>query len=107
MKDVGCRTVVNFQVALCATMMSLLGPLLSICATLPINWRDQGSENVRAVKIVETGVAPSHSVLLVSYVFWQIKLLSCVCWVISYNEIHTQSIKPPSSLQLTSEKDYC
>ena len=74
MRDVlGFSTVVNFQVVLCATMMSLLGLLLSICATLPIIWRGQGSENVRAVKIVETGVAPSHSVLLVSYAFWHIK----------------------------------
>ena len=76
MRDVlGCRTVVNLQVVLCATMVSPLGPLLSIYATLPINWRGQGSENVRAVKIVETGVALFHSVLLVSYEFRQMKCL--------------------------------
>ena len=92
MKDVlDCRTVVNFQVALCVTVMSPLGLLLSICATLPIIWRDPGSENVEVVKIVETGVALSHSVLLVSYVFWHMK---CVVLYISFNEIHTQSIKP-------------
>ena len=108
MRDVlGSKTVVDFHVVLCATVVSPLSPFLSICATLHVIWRDPGSDNVEAVKIVETGVAPSHSVLLVSYEFRQIKLLSCVCWVISYNEIHSQSIKPQSSLQLTSERDYC
>ena len=68
MRDVlGCSTVLRFQVVLCATVMSPLGPLLSICATLPIVWRDLGSENARVVKAVETGVVLFHSVLLVSY----------------------------------------
>ena len=76
MRDVlECSTVLNVQVALCATVMSLLGLLLSICATLPIIWRDPGSENVGAVKTVGTGVALFHSVLLVSYVF---RLMKCV-----------------------------
>ena len=74
MRDVlAYSTVVNFQVALCATVVSPLDLLLSICATLPTIWRDPGSENARAMKTVETGVALSHSVLLVSYVFWHIK----------------------------------
>ena len=76
MRDVlGCRTVVNLQVVLCATVMSPLGLLLSICATLPIVWRDPGSDNVEVVKTVETGVALSLSVLLVSYAF---RLMKCV-----------------------------
>ena len=66
----GCSTVLNSQVVLCATVISPLGQLLSICATLPIIWRDPGSENVRAVKTVGTGVALSPSVLLVSYVLF-------------------------------------
>ena len=63
----GCSTVLSSQTVLCATVMPLLGPLLSICATLPIIWRDPGSENVSTVKTVETGVVLFHSVLLVSY----------------------------------------
>ena len=43
--------------------------MLSICATLPIIWRDPGSENARAARIMETGVALSHSVLQVSQIF--------------------------------------
>ena len=97
MRDVlGCSTVVNLLVVLCVTVVPPLDLLLSICATLPIIWRDPGSENVRAVKPVGTGVTLFHSVLLVSYVF--------MCCLI---EIRTQSIKPPSSLQLTSEREYC
>ena len=68
MRDVlGCSTVPRFQVVVCATVVSLLDLLLSICVTLPIIWRDLGSENARVVKTVETGVVLFHSVLLVSY----------------------------------------
>ena len=68
MRDVlGCSTVPRFQVVLCATVVSQLGPLLSICATLPIIWRDLGSENARVARVVETGVGLFHNVLLVSY----------------------------------------
>ena len=67
MRDVlGCSTVLSSQVVLCATVVSPLGLLLSIRATLPIVWRDQHLENARVARIVETGVAPFHSVLLVS-----------------------------------------
>ena len=67
MRDaLGCRTVLNLQVVLCATVVSLLELLLSICVTLPIIWRDPDSENARDVTIVENGVARFHSVLLVS-----------------------------------------
>ena len=68
--------MLSCQVVLCATMMSLLGLLLSICATLPIIWKDPGSENVRAVRAVETGVALSHNVLLVSHAFWHMNIHS-------------------------------
>ena len=67
MRDVlGCSTVLYLQVVLCATVVSTLGLLLSICATLPIIWRDPDSENAKDVTIVENGVALFHSVLLVS-----------------------------------------
>ena len=70
-----CSTVLTSQVVLCATVILPLGLLLSICATLPIVWRDPGSDNVEVVKTVETGVALSLSVLLVSYAF---RLMKCV-----------------------------
>ena len=77
MRDVlGCSAVLRFQAVLCATVVSPLGLLLSIRAILPIVWRDLGSENARATKVVETGVALFHSVLLVSYVFWHMNLCS-------------------------------
>ena len=90
MRDVlGCSTVVNFQVVLCATVVSLLGPLLSICATLPIIWRDPGSENARAARVMETGVVLFQIVMQVSQIF-----LHGTCsfgqlsWLFfSYNEI--------------------
>ena len=67
MKDVlGCSTVLSSQVALCAMVVSLLGPLLPTCVTLPIVWRDPGSENARVARVVETGVVLFNSVL-VSY----------------------------------------
>ena len=62
----GSTTVLILQVVLCATVVSLLDLLLSICATLPIIWKDPVSENARDVTIVENGVARFHSVLLVS-----------------------------------------
>jgi len=75
--------VLSCQAVLCATMMSLLGLLLSICATLPIIWKDPGSENVRVVGAVETGVALSHNVLLVSHVFWHMNIHSSWLTIIS------------------------
>ena len=70
MRDVlGCKIVPTLQVVLCATVVLPLGLLLSICATLPIVYRELSSEYARAARIVETGVALFHSVLLVSYVF--------------------------------------
>ena len=65
----GCSTVLNLQVALCATVMSHLGLLLSICATLLIIWREPGSENVRVARVMETGVILFRIVLQVSQVF--------------------------------------
>ena len=65
MRDVlDCRTVLNSQVVLCATVESPLGPLLSMSATPPTIWRVPDSENV---KEMETGVVLLHSVLLVSH----------------------------------------
>ena len=65
MRDVlDCRTVLNSQVVLCATVVSSLGPLLSMSATPPIIWRVPGSENAR---VMGTGVVLFHSVLLVSH----------------------------------------
>ena len=70
MRDVlGCSTVLSCQVVLCATVVSLLGLLLSICATLPIIWRDPGSENARVARVMETGVILFRIVLQVSPVF--------------------------------------
>ena len=84
MRDVlECSTVLSFQAVLCVTMMSLLGLLLSICATLPIIWKDPGSENVRVVGAVETGVALSHIVLLVSHAFWHMNIHSSWLTIIS------------------------
>ena len=66
MRDVlDCRTVLNLQVVLCATVVSSLGHLLPMSATPLIIWRAPGSENVREM---ETGVVVFHSVLLVSHV---------------------------------------
>ena len=76
MRDVlDCSTVLRFQAVLCATVVSQLGPLLPTCVTLPIVWKDPGSENAGVVKIVETGVVLFHNVLLVSYLFMH---LMCV-----------------------------
>ena len=70
MRDVlECSTVLNFQVVLCATVVSPLGPLLSICATLPIIWKDPDSENARVARVMETGVILFRIVLQVSPVF--------------------------------------
>ena len=64
MRDVlDCRTVLNSQVVLCATVESPLGHLLSMSATPLTVWKVPGSENVREM---ETGVVLFHSVLLVS-----------------------------------------
>ena len=64
MRDVlDCRTVLNSQVVLCATVVSPRGPLQSMSATPAIIWRALASENARAM---ETGVVLLHSVLLVS-----------------------------------------
>ena len=64
MRDVlGYRTVLNSQVVLYATVVSPLGLLLSMSATLLIIWRVLVSENAREM---ETRVVLFHSVLLVS-----------------------------------------
>ena len=64
MKDVLVYgTVLNSQVVSCVTVVSPLGPLLSMSATPLIIWRVPGSENAR---VMETGVVLFHSVLLVS-----------------------------------------
>ena len=55
-----CSTVLTSQVVLCATVILPLGLLLSICATLPIIWREQSSENARAAQIEENGVVLFH-----------------------------------------------
>ena len=62
----GYKTVLNSQVVLCATVESSLGPLLFMSATPAISWRVPGWENAR---VMETGVALFHSVLLVSRAF--------------------------------------
>ena len=59
-----CRTVLNSQVVLCATVVSPLVPLLSMSATPLIVWKVPGSENAR---VMGTGVVLFHSVLLVSH----------------------------------------
>ena len=70
MRDVlGCRTVLNFQVVLCATVVSALDPLLCIYATPPIVWRAPVSGSARAARVMEIGVNLYHSVLLVSNIF--------------------------------------
>ena len=75
MRDVlDCRTVLNSQVVLCATVVSPLGPLLSMSATPLIIWKAPGSENAG---VMETGVVLLHSVLLVSY----------VCMYTTYNNL--------------------
>ena len=66
MRDVlGCRTVLNSHVVLCATVVSFLGHLLPMSATPLIIWKAPGSESVR---VMGTGVALFHSVLRVSHV---------------------------------------
>ena len=91
MRDVlDCRTVLNFQVVLCATVESLLGPLLSMSATPLIVWRAKIWENVRAM---ETGVVLFHSVLLVSCMYSLVCM--CIhknrCWLVvklMYSRLH-------------------
>ena len=80
MRDVlVCGTVLNFQVVLCATVVSPLGPLLSMSVTPLIIWKVPGSENVRAM---ETGVVLFHSVLLVSCKCYLLCAESLQLWLV-------------------------